>query len=441
MARRFGPEESRGLAGGSLVSAESLRYQKMADNLCAQGKPNEAAPFMLKAMEDKNNVDIFVTFAFVQQNYRKALEVLEDGKLIGESSLESKYGPDAFKDGGPLVGQFNEVMDTRPYMRLLQAMVRVAVECKNHRKAAETIIEMFRLNPMDPMQQHKWLPTLLCRIKRYPDTLYFCQVFLDIFVSRLSLSQLPPGGGTQFLPPRRELYTPQEQEKMASYESTISYGAALAAFRLSGDCEESRMYLRAAVKANPTVMLKILRRSERPRTLNASARSYNSPEDAHDYLWLSQDLWLEEDVWNWVHANSDAQQAVRKDCSRPGCRRGEQSPDCVFEQEAKAIRRAISKGQPIPASGSIPVFAADFSEEGVRGYDPAPIKMTPEQEREEAERRRKRKEKKKQMNKKKEERKKAKKREEKQKIDIEAARNDGSDLEDMQEQIADASLE
>lgn len=197
---------------------------------------------------------------------------------------------------------------------------------------------------MDPMQQHKWLPTLLCRIKRYPDTLYFCQVFLDIFVSRLSLSQLPPGGGTQFLPPRRELYTPQEQEKMASYESTISYGAALAAFRLSGDCEESRMYLRAAVKANPTVMLKILRRSERPSkvlclsskrivpdsessgTLNASARSYNSPEDAHDYLWLSQDLWLEEDVWNWVHANSDAQQAVRKDCSRPRCRRGEHSP-------------------------------------------------------------------------------------------------------------------
>lgn len=61
----------------------------MADNLCAQGKPNEAAPFMLKAMEDKNNVDIFVTFAFVQQNYRKALEVLEDGKLIGTCHLEN----------------------------------------------------------------------------------------------------------------------------------------------------------------------------------------------------------------------------------------------------------------------------------------------------------------------------------------------------------------
>lgn len=61
----------------------------MADNLCAQGKPNEAAPFMLKAMEDKNNVDIFVTFAFVQQNYRKALEVLEDGKLIGTRHLEN----------------------------------------------------------------------------------------------------------------------------------------------------------------------------------------------------------------------------------------------------------------------------------------------------------------------------------------------------------------
>ncbi|KAJ3807337.1 hypothetical protein F5876DRAFT_68193 [Lentinula aff. lateritia] len=167
MACRFGLEESRGLASGSLVSAESLRYQKMADNLCAQGKPNEAAPFMfmLKAMEDKNNVDTFTTFAFVHQNYCKALEVLEDGKLLTYSS---------------------------------------------------------------------------------------------------PVSQLPPGRNS-VLPPGRELYTPQEQEKMASYESTISYGAALAAFRLSGDYEESRMYLCAAVKANPTVMPKILRRSERPR--------------------------------------------------------------------------------------------------------------------------------------------------------------------------------
>ncbi|KAJ3846455.1 hypothetical protein EV368DRAFT_69906 [Lentinula lateritia] len=180
MACRFGLEESRGLASGSLVSAESLQYQKMADNLCAQGKPNEAAPFMfmLKAWRTRT---MWIHSPPLLLCIKIIVKLWKYWRMENcESSLESKYGPDAFKDGG-LVGQFNEVMNMRPYMCLLQAIVRVAVECKNH-----------------PSTQ----------------------------------------GRNSVLPPGRELYTPQEQEKM--------------------------------------------------------------------------DLWLEEDVWNWVHANSDAQQAVRR---------------------------------------------------------------------------------------------------------------------------------
>jgi Tfp pilus assembly protein PilF len=55
----------------------------MADFLCAQRKPNEAVPYMLKAMEDEHNVDIFITCAFVQQNLAESLEMLHDGKLRG----------------------------------------------------------------------------------------------------------------------------------------------------------------------------------------------------------------------------------------------------------------------------------------------------------------------------------------------------------------------
>ncbi|KAE9397723.1 hypothetical protein BT96DRAFT_822920 [Gymnopus androsaceus JB14] len=397
MARRFGLEEMRGLAGESLVSAESLRYQKMADDLCAQRKPVQALPFMRKAMQDKNNVDIYVSYAFVQPSYRQGLEVLMEGKLRGERSLESRYGPDTFKDDGPFVGRFYEVMDTRPYMRVLQAIVRVAVECKKYDKAVDTIIEMFRLNPQDPMQQHKWLPTLLCRTKRYADALYFCQLFIDIFLSRIPLSALPPGGGAQFRAPRRDLYTEDEQARMKIYESTILYSAALATFHMSGDCQESRMYLRAAAKANPVVLTKILKKTKRPEFLDSSARSYNSPADAHDYLWLSHDLWMEKEVWSWLNSesSSDAQQAVRKSCTRPGCGLQEREvgefpqcsgcqtvsyctpgcqkgdwkrhkPDCTFEQQAKSMRRAIAKGRPVP-TGTIPVFAADFSENGIQG--------------------------------------------------------------------------
>lgn len=55
----------------------------MADDLCAQRRPREALPFMRKAMQDKHNVDIYVSYAFVQPNYRQSLEVLEEGKLRG----------------------------------------------------------------------------------------------------------------------------------------------------------------------------------------------------------------------------------------------------------------------------------------------------------------------------------------------------------------------
>jgi len=48
-------------------------------------------------------------------------------------------------------------------------------------------------------------------------------------------------------------------------------------------------------------------------------REFNGPEEAHDYLWLSQDPWMEPAVWNWANENPEAKQAVLKTCSRPGC--------------------------------------------------------------------------------------------------------------------------
>lgn len=48
-------------------------------------------------------------------------------------------------------------------------------------------------------------------------------------------------------------------------------------------------------------------------------RSFNGPEEAHDYLWLTQDLWMEDDVWNWVNGHPDAKATILKTCSRKEC--------------------------------------------------------------------------------------------------------------------------
>ena len=45
----------------------------------------------------------------------------------------------------------------------------------------------------------------------------------------------------------------------------------------------------------------------------------NGPEEAQDYLWLTQDLWMENEVWAWANNNPDAKDKVLKICSLGTC--------------------------------------------------------------------------------------------------------------------------
>ena len=50
-----------------------------------------------------------------------------------------------------------------------------------------------------------------------------------------------------------------------------------------------------------------------------NARSFNGPEEAQDYLWLSQDMWMEPDVWNWANDDPIAKTSILRTCCRPFC--------------------------------------------------------------------------------------------------------------------------
>lgn len=51
----------------------------MAENLCQKGNPNAAAPYLMKAIEDKNNMDAFVQMAFLLPDMNDSVECLETG--------------------------------------------------------------------------------------------------------------------------------------------------------------------------------------------------------------------------------------------------------------------------------------------------------------------------------------------------------------------------
>ena len=74
----------------------------------------------------------------------------------------------------------------------------------------------------------------------------------------------PLRGGTDFHSPVRDLVSPSREEQSKWACGALLYTAALASFKLWGNCALACQYLRMAVKANPYVLLRILGRVSRP---------------------------------------------------------------------------------------------------------------------------------------------------------------------------------
>ncbi|TEB25434.1 hypothetical protein FA13DRAFT_1738376 [Coprinellus micaceus] len=321
MDRRHGAESISGIGGGKMVSRESERNLNIARDLCQRRKPYEALPYLQKALKDPRNIDAGIELAFLAPNKKECVKILEESADRGkEILLKDWLGPDAFDDDGPHVGRFWGLLETRPYMRALSALGRMYFETEEYAKSTATYIEMLRLNPGDNQGVRTSVGSSLIRDGRYADALYFAQKWLE---NSLGSGMPMARGGTDFGEPSKTLYTPEVEGKLSEcWNGEMIHTAALASFKLLGDCDLSRQYLKIAAKVTPYILLRVLGKITRPTELNMIPRSPNSPEEAHDYLWLSQDLWMEEDVWNWADNNPDAKQVILKNCSNEvqGCR-------------------------------------------------------------------------------------------------------------------------
>ncbi|KAJ7730155.1 hypothetical protein B0H16DRAFT_1775244 [Mycena metata] len=378
MDRRFGAEGKLGIGGGGLVSEESQRNLEMAENICRRGMPNDAVPYLQIALKDKNNFDAEIQMAYLSPDLLFSVEVLETSEKRARAVLIKRLGAKCFDDDGPCVGRFcdAELLLTRPYMRVLQALVRI-----------RTIIEMLRLCPGDNLLQRWWLGPLLIRTGRPADALSFCQTWLQTFET----GRTPIRGGTLFPPPSKKLLDAETEDRFARYAPcNMVYTAALAAFKLWGLCAQSAQFLRIAARTNPAILAKIIARRAQPKEGNLTMQTErNGSEEAHDYLWMAQDLWMEPDVWSWVNEDAGAAEHILRFCSRPDCAAQEakatqfkrcaachqamycgsvcqkadwkrHKPGCVKEVELKKNMKKIFKDKPT----TIPVYAVDGREIG-----------------------------------------------------------------------------
>ncbi|TDL16491.1 hypothetical protein BD410DRAFT_795342 [Rickenella mellea] len=385
MNRRLGIESIMGIGGGNISKASQAALDK-AEELCRKRKPEQALPYLTKAMEDSNNLDAFIQAAFLLP-HPVAVEFLEKVERKGRATLKQTLSADCFEETGRHYGQFWNLLETRPYMRVLQAMVRLYFENKNYAKSANTAIRMLRLCPIDNLGQRDWLGSILLRAGRISDALFFAQAWLTPDASGKGTP--PPSGGTAFGAPSREPLSPARELKLATRsDSSIVYNAALAAFKLWGNCPLACQYLRIGARVNPHIIIKILAKSDPPRTMNMDMRSPNGPEVAQDYLWLTQVLWMEPDVWAWANDDPTAKRSVLRNCCLPSCSKWESrvmewkrcaackevwycsgqcqkahwpvhKPRCLEHKSNKQYMRAMAKGTTLPSDFKMPT--ADFS--------------------------------------------------------------------------------
>lgn len=115
------------------------------------------------------------------------------------------------------------------------------------------------------MGQRQWLGSHLIRTGRLNDALFFAQAWLTPD-ARKGIS--PPSAGILFKEPSQKVMPIAHEEGLAkSGPGSFLYTAALASFKLYGDCPQSRQYLKLAAKAQPNVLIKVLGRIARPGSL------------------------------------------------------------------------------------------------------------------------------------------------------------------------------
>ncbi|KAF5326328.1 hypothetical protein D9611_000723 [Ephemerocybe angulata] len=257
MDRRRGIEAILGIGGG-LASKESEQNLDVARDLGNKGKHLEALPFILKAMEDPNNLDAILHYSAYAPSQRDRLKMLEDAERRGRRILLKELGPKAFDDDGDSVGHFWGILQTRPYMRVLNSLLEMYFQMNYTTKSANMGIEMLRLCPGDNMGIRCGLGSSLIRDGRYADALSFAQVWSS--EDTMKAGGIPPRGGTVFKEPKREPLSVAEETRLSGrYDCTeLMHTAALASFKLFGDCELSRQYLRIASKVNPFILVRIL---------------------------------------------------------------------------------------------------------------------------------------------------------------------------------------
>jgi hypothetical protein len=121
---------------------------------------------------------------------------------------------------------------------------------------------MLRLCPGDNLGQRFWAGSVLLKAARPADAYSFARNWLHYDKAE----EFPPRGGTCFAPAPLSAPSAATVTDLDNIytRAALVYSVALASFTIWGDCEIATQYLRMGAKLNPTVLMKILMRRDKP---------------------------------------------------------------------------------------------------------------------------------------------------------------------------------
>lgn len=105
-----------------------------AEKLARKRKGAQAAPHIMNAMKDPNNLDAMISAALLC-DADSCMEILAAAEARGQVILRRALGPNAFDEDGDCVGHFWGILETRPYMRVLQAQVQFGFQLGRYKLA------------------------------------------------------------------------------------------------------------------------------------------------------------------------------------------------------------------------------------------------------------------------------------------------------------------
>ena len=172
------------------------------------------------------------------------------------------------------------------------------------------------------------MPLFLIHLGRPLEALNFCQSWLDTAHDDYDNERYCPRGGfaqlDRYAEADLDASKPLQIKVQNLGHASLIFTAALACYKLFGDCTLSTSWLREGNKANGHVVdLLLTPVADWPTGPNQSPRGLGSEPEASDYVFFSRKLWEEEASLAWVKSVADA--VAKRECSARDCRKVEET--------------------------------------------------------------------------------------------------------------------